>query len=594
MRPIKRSSLLGPWGVGAMVPFPNNESLMIAGLDVWDYKGFESQFVVEEKRLCSRLGVSELRLPPDFRDSRTDPAGFMKIPAVRFPRWHYCPVCGLMEKVSFYSELPRCRGAHSGKRSPVLLPETVVVACGHGHIDDFPVERWLHEESGREYDPTKCLITRRAQGNTASTSDVYYECSCGAKAYLNGSVFNSDKGLHFACSGAMPWLGVESTACSERAYPCGRGASNLWQGEVESSLYVPVEDQLTDRHVLDVLGSVYDTLSEMKRAGKDVDPLLQFTAVNCHVDELLLSDAFNRQFRSDETLGVGRNKQETEDSYRLAEYRVLIKSSGSDVDRFHSIACDISTYSGACMGAFSEISLVPKLQETRALTGFRRSVCKGGVALAPIRGDRDGKDWIPAIAVYGEGIFLSFNRDRLAAWSARPAVRQRIQRLQGAYADSRHSRKWSGSDLRAEFVMIHTFAHLLINQLTFSCGYGAASLRERVYCGLASDASGMAGVLVYTASGDADGSLGGLVRQGRPGCLERLVADAIEKARWCSRDPVCIQSKGQGPGSCNLAACHSCALLPETSCELGNALLDRALLIGTLEDSSVGFFNAFI
>ena len=101
----------------------------------------------------------------------------------------------------------------------------------------------------------------------------------------------------------------------------------------------------------------------------------------------------------------------------------------------------------------------------------------------------------------------------------------------------------------------------------------------------------MCGVLIYTASGDSEGSLGGLVRQGEHGRLENVIINAIENARWCTSDPVCIQSTGQGPESLNLAACHNCALLPETCCENGNRLLDRGLVVGTLTSSETGYFS---
>ena len=137
-------------------------------------------------------------------------------------------------------------------------------------------------------------------------------------------------------------------------------------------------------------------------------------------------------------------------------------------------------------------------------------------------------------------------------------------------------------------VLIHTFAHLLINQLVYDCGYGSASLRERIYS--ADGENPMSGVLIYTAAGDSEGTMGGLVRMGQPGYLETVVAKALEKARWCSSDPVCIESHGQGPDSCNLGACHSCALLPETSCEEQNRLLDRGVVIGTIDSPDAGFF----
>ena len=139
------------------------------------------------------------------------------------------------------------------------------------------------------------------------------------------------------------------------------------------------------------------------------------------------------------------------------------------------------------------------------------------------------------------------------------------------------------------FVMLHTFAHLLINQLVFECGYSSASLRERLFCSIGNEP--MAGVLVYTAAGDSEGTMGGLVRMGKPGNLEPTIIAALDRARWCSSDPVCMElgEKGQGPGSMNLAACHSCGLLPETACETFNRFLDRALVTGTHENPNLGF-----
>jgi hypothetical protein len=123
---------------------------------------------------------------------------------------------------------------------------------------------------------------------------------------------------------------------------------------------------------------------------------------------------------------------------------------------------------------------------------------------------------------------------------------------------------------------------VLISQLIFDCGYGSSSLRERIY--FSDEHPRMTGVLIYTAAGDSEGTMGGLVRMGLPSFLERSVARALDSARWCSSDPVCIESQGQ------LAACHSCALLPETSCEQQNRLLDRGVLIGTLDRPDTGFF----
>jgi len=132
-------------------------------------------------------------------------------------------------------------------------------------------------------------------------------------------------------------------------------------------------------------------------------------------------------------------------------------------------------------------------------------------------------------------------------------------------------------------------ANVLIRRLSFECGYGSSSLRERVYC-WDDDQSEMNGILIYTAAGDSEGTMGGLVEQGKPGRLEFLLLGAIHDALWCSTDPLCIESHGQGIDSLNRAACHACTLLPETSCEEGNRFLDRVALIGKPNNLSSGFF----
>jgi Domain of unknown function (DUF1998) len=126
----------------------------------------------------------------------------------------------------------------------------------------------------------------------------------------------------------------------------------------------------------------------------------------------------------------------------------------------------------------------------------------------------------------------------------------------------------------------------------FECGYSSASLRERLYVSDAPDRN-MAGLLIYTAAGDSEGTMGGLVRMARPDRLSAVLASALSDARWCSTDPVCMDAgeKGQGPDSCNLAAYHGCALLPETSCEEFNRFLDCGLVVGTFADATLGYFS---
>ena len=155
-----------------------------------------------------------------------------------------------------------------------------------------------------------------------------------------------------------------------------------------------------------------------------------------------------------------------------------------------------------------------------------------------------------------------------------------------SFLGSQHPRRITG-----KFLLLHTMSHLLIKQLSFECGYNISSLKERIYCGEASEGKEMAGILIYTASGDSEGTLGGLVRQGWYDTFPRIYKKAVESAVTCSNDPICLLSSGQGRDSLNLSACYSCGLLPETCCEEFNVFLDRGVIVGTYENRKLGFFR---
>jgi hypothetical protein len=208
--------------------------------------------------------------------------------------------------------------------------------------------------------------------------------------------------------------------------------------------------------------------------------------------------------------------------------------------------------------------------------------------------------WLPAVTVYGEGIYFEISEARLkkwqqdnTAWLKGRLSESFIMRLSGVALTLPPSRA-ADLDWASRYLLVHSLSHLLINQLVFECGYSTAALKERIY--VSSDPSApMAGFLIYTASGDSEGTLGGLVRLGRKELLEPLMLRALNKASWCSADPVCSENLGgAGAGLSNLAACHSCTLLPETSCETINQGLDRAMIVGTPENRAPGFLAELI
>jgi hypothetical protein len=219
----------------------------------------------------------------------------------------------------------------------------------------------------------------------------------------------------------------------------------------------------------------------------------------------------------------------------------------------------------------------------RVLHGFRRYDLEANLVDVDL-GPRGRERWLPAVESFGEGVFLTLDPGKLEEWEEDEEVLNRVQRLERRRRDSVIGSRFGEATPR--LVLLHTLAHLLMRRLAFTSGYSAASIRERVYAGTGSAKE--AGVLLYTAAGDAEGTLGGLVRQGEQPRLANTLLGSLEDAAWCSADPVCRESRGQGLGSLNLAGCHGCCLVAETSCERSNVLLDRVLVVG--DDRTPGFF----
>jgi len=607
-KPVRRGQFISPWGVGAMIDFPRDESLMTCGLDAWPYALEECppEMMVTEERLQKRLGVTHFRLPPEYRDPGPGITNArLKVPFIRFPQWHYCPKCGSMEKLSIFGGRQRCSGpnyadgmsCHSTpqKKRPWLIPVRFVAICGQGHIEDFPFLEWVHR--GKPYDETHRLRLRA--GRSASTlSGIVINCSCGCEPRSMAGAFNRNSLDDVrVCGGHRPWLGE----IEDGHIPCGRplqvvqrGASNVYFPEVRSSIYLPQWESSLERKLVEVLEKHWAFLTGGLVNGNLDSARFQAIGDLYKVDHHKLMDAVTK--RLEHSPSDAFQQPDSEELYRKSEYDAILSGLGGDNQDFFVTNRDIREYGAVVSKHFRNISLIHKLRETRTLVGFSRWLPEDGRPLLDKKADlalSSGVNWLPAIVVRGEGILFRFDDDRLEQWAKRKDVVDRVSVLIGNFNKARINRGQSERMLNPQFILLHTFAHILINQLSFECGYGSSAIRERLYCNTENPSLTMSGILIYTASGDSEGSLGGLVRQGNPGNLEGIIVSSLRSAQWCSSDPVCMESQGQGPDSCNLAACHSCALLPETCCEEGNRLLDRALIVGTLDRPEMGYFTGF-
>ena len=304
-------------------------------------------------------------------------------------------------------------------------------------------------------------------------------------------------------------------------------------------------------------------------------------------------------------------KPEIEESellkFRRAEYNVLRNEVSDDTSiELRILPADVPINLKAF---FSKVNLVERLRETRVFYGFDRldravNPLKEMPELALkqlfLQPPEQHLTWLPAVKNYGEGIYLELSEPAIREWIQNNSVwleaRYDMPFIQRMARESMLLPPSANVDCKwaARYQLVHSLSHILINQLVFECGYSSAALKERLF--VSSDAlAPMAGILIYTASGDADGSLGGLVRMGRPELFEAMITKAISRASWCSADPVCSENLG-GDGSrlINMAACHACTLLPETACETINNGLDRAAVVGTPTEQDKGFLSELI
>lgn len=628
--PVRRSQLVAPFGVGAMIVVQGGVGLLTAGLDHWyereDGTGgvVEDEFIIEEWRLQRLLRVDHFRTPPDYRepwryDSGTPNIG-LTIPFLRFPRWHFCPWCDRLDERPLsergHPKCPEC--------DRYLYQVPFVSICEAGHLQDFPWREWVH----RQKNPTCNGVLRLKATGSATLSGQKVFCDTCEKdrnlsqittAYPDGSTYLSktltDDDNDFYCPGCLTWLGEGvKDQCTAHLRGSLRSAANVYFAHVRSSIYLPrgthaVPDELINllstppistplKTVLDALGGI-EGAGNLEKAVEGITKQPRYAPKFEIYEKKQIIEAARIAFSTQNQDAAEDNSDDlllTAEDFRREEYVVLRESIDEELlrikpARLHEYDLDVAGY-------FSRIMLVDKLRETRALTGFSRVFATNNQTFTEHKAmlrknNTPWNNWLPAYEVYGEGIFFEFDEEQLSKWEQQPGVVSRIQRLDEHYSNVQQNRRLEEQEITPRFVLLHTFAHILMNRLTFECGYSSAALKERLY--VSSDLTiPMSGVLVYTADGDAEGTMGGLVRMGKQGHIEPVIRRALQDATWCSVDPVCTEiggSGGQGPDSCNLAACHNCALVPETACEHFNRFLDRVIVVGDIHNPHLGYFK---
>ena len=607
---LRPSQIIFTFGVGSLVDLPNMSAL-IMGLDDWDTRYCRE---IEEDRLIAaiqrRLGVqmNKLYLPPIKSDSmdRSPAAPAIGVPVAPFPRWLRCSLCdtlatvesGVFKLIQDQWRPEKTEYVHDGclksqgSRAPSALSVRFLLACREGHLTDFP---WLDYVHKGNVPCRPATLSLREFGASGDASDIVVKChACNAERRMADAFDHEEP---FSCSGHHPHLRLVEHGCTEDARTILLGAANSWFPTPLSALSIP---RATDK-----LGKLVE---EQWAELKDTDDIDEVRLLRKKLQKFQSLIPLFTEFTDEEiwaTIEAKRNggQQATTpaEDLKLPEWEVFSKPDTASENRDFKLK-RVAPPKGF-EAFFEDTVLVERIREVRALIGFTRIESNADFAEATMLKDgrltklcRESPKWLPASEVRGEGIFLRVREELLLAWEGKAEVQQLQQEFLDAHKAWRRLRRlepvedgFPGSRL----VLLHSLAHALMRQIVLDCGYTAASVRERLYSRLPGEAGGpMAGILLYTAAPDSEGTLGGLVELGDPVTLGRQLQQALEGMRLCGSDPLCSEHRpdtlGRGiQGAC----CHACQFSPETSCERGNRYLDRSALVNTFSARGTAFFD---
>ncbi|MCB9682120.1 MAG: DUF1998 domain-containing protein [Alphaproteobacteria bacterium] len=626
---IRRSQMLTAAGPGAIVDLVDY-AVVIKGLDTWQYADRDEGFLEEprlEKQALSMLKGAghwehnhvRLRLPPRCEDD--DPAPWRGVHAREFPSWYLCRTCRSLVRRDGLDEKREHACYADTRRNQPTVPIRFVSACPKGHLQDINWRGFVHAgqveegmekaegqtqvyychpdpehgsmvgDDGQEHTADLALITT---GTSGGLTDLVVVCRrCGRTRGLQDLRLPHALGT---CAGWRPWLQSNDDHCDEQAKLLIRTGSNVWFPQRLSVLSIPDVGEDLRRKVSKFWGSL-----------KRVETLRDLQMAMSLIEEV--EEAFADEDET-EVLDAIRAKRDGADKkavpIREAEWAALMAAPPGYADdlppkgeRWFARQLDqkLPDY-------LDRVVLVHALREVRAMVGFTRiegvnvgpegDLELAGQQTAPLS---EHKDWIPAVEILGEGVFLAFDEAALRAWEDRDAVKVRESQFR---AGLRRENELAPSDTSmdrftsARMLMLHSLAHMLITQISLECGYSASAIRERIYCYRHPEdpTKSRAGILLYTGTPGSEGTLGGLVEVGRE--IVRHIDEAVERNLICSNDPVCAQHEPDGPEDGRGregAACHGCLLIAEPSCERMNRDLDRALVVPTLEDAGAAFLG---
>ncbi len=592
---IRQSQVVTTFGPGSMVDLPNH-SVIIGGLDYWSAGGE----TIMEPRLTAKvagvLGVPriELRTPPPADDDPLAP--LTPVEAFQFPEWFITQDLERDEDgqttrsrlLVHRKALTRGKYIDANKKRRPVVPVRFVRACRAGHIGDIDWYAFVHQA------PSECAKRQRQlymdeRGTSGDLTEVWVRCDCGKAERTMAQAARFQERALGNCEGNRPWLGPYTREpCGEPNRLLIRSASNAYFPQLMSVISLPDRDE-TVRKAVDAVWDFLEIVENMDDLQRELKRSKVKEALEGVAPEEVLAEVLARK--------MGTPKQEK--SVKQAELETLAAAKeeiGTDQPEgvFYARFLPREIWDRPWMAPIERVVLVHRLREVVAQVGFTRFESAApdiegelelGVRSAAL--SREPK-WVPAIENKGEGVFIQFSSKAVMDWVKKPAVEKRGLKLKEGFDAWKREHQGSKREFPGlPYLLLHSCAHLLITAVALECGYPSSSIRERIY---ALPNIGY-GILLYTGSSDAEGTLGGLVQVGRR--IHETVRNAIELGLLCSNDPVCAQhdpASGHEHRYLHGAACHGCVLISETSCEQQNDFLDRALVVRTVESLGTEFF----
>ena len=464
-----------------------------------------------------------------------------------------------------------------------------------GHMADVPWHYLAHKDARNPKQRQCAEDTKESYLKLTKSegSDQELLCTrCGRTVVFSDSIY-----LSYGRLCRQPWVNDSADSPDEPARVLPVNDARIHSPTLSNALVIPPESRFNND---DVLSQLYQSSSLLEKIQSARTPLTRKGYLNeiahefrCNINDVedTLKEIENGYpyYGQDFTPGLL-----LEDEYEAILKESNFKEREDFVTRHRTLEWKklmnrllVGGQPWKIIKAVSHLISIVRLKEIQVLKGFSRI---GGKLVAP--DIMDECDWLPAIELYGEGIFFALEEEILTKWESQPELQERVDKLKKRYGNA--ALKFSPDpQISPRFLLLHTLSHLIIRQLESQAGYPAASLKERIYCSTCK--TKMSGILIYVAVPDIAGSLGGVAELGKPERFLSLLSDVFDHSKWCSLDPVCSEHEGQGPSLLNRAACHACALVPEPSCAYGNTLLDRTFIRGDFKkDDSTKHISEFL